>query len=407
MFRKETLCFLLAIFCMTGMVTVAAALEVESDATYCFSAEDFSEEGEPQLTGICITEIPDAASGTAMLGYRVLRPGDILTAEQLAQVTFCPIYTETDQEAVLTYLPIYEDRVAPSTTMTISIRGKADNAPIAQDHALETYKNLPIEAALKVSDPEGKTLTYTVTRQPKRGSVVIRDDGTFEYTPKKNKVGVDSFVFTATDPAGNVSREATVTIRILKPSDAPQYTDTVGSSCRFAAEWMKNTGLFVGEQIDGAYCFREDMPVSRGEFVAMAVKVLGIPVNESAAYTGYSDDIPSWLKPYLAAALRSGMTAGLPSAQTGVFGASVAITGAEAAVILQNAMDLAVSVSADPAPDGKEDTAPHWATAAVAAMNQNGIALTEEDILTRGEVAILLYQISQMTASAPGLQMYQ
>ena len=170
---------------------------------------------------------------------------------------------------------------------------------------------------------------------------------------------------------------------------------------------MKNTGLFVGEQIDGAYCFREDMPVSRGEFVAMAVKVLGIPVNESAAYTGYSDEIPSWLKPYLAAALRSGMTAGLPSAQTGVFGASVAITGAEAAVILQNAMDLAVSVSADPAPDGKEDTAPHWATAAVAAMNQNGIVLTEEDILTRGEVAILLYQISQMTASAPGLQMYQ
>ena len=271
MFRKETLCFLLAVFCMTGMVTVAAALEVESDAAYCFSAEDFSEDGQSQLTGICITELPDAATGTAMLGHRVLQPGDILTADQLAQVTFCPIRTETDGEATLTYLPIYEDRVAPSTTMTISIRGKADNAPVAQDHALETYKNLPIEAALKVSDPEGKTLTYTVTRQPKRGSVVIRDDGTFEYSPKKNKVGVDSFVFTATDPAGNVSREATVTIRILKPSDAPQYTDTVGSSCRFAAEWMKNTGLFVGEQIGGEYCFRENATETKVGTVALMI----------------------------------------------------------------------------------------------------------------------------------------
>ena len=40
-------------------------------------------------------------------------------------------------------------------------------------------------------------------------------------------------------------------------------------------------------------------------------------------------------------------------------------------------------------------------------MNQNGIDLHLDDTLTRGEVAILLYQISQMVSSAPGLQMYQ
>ena len=45
------------------------------------------------------------------------------------------------------------------------------------------------------------------------------------------------FTYTATDPAGNVSREATVTVDILKPTDARQYTDTVGQECRFAAEW--------------------------------------------------------------------------------------------------------------------------------------------------------------------------
>ena len=403
MFSKKVLCLALTLCCLLTAVSGVAALEVDCDATYCFSGDEFSGEA---LTGICITGLPDAATGTAMLGHRVLQPGDILTADQLAQMTFSPLRTELDQEAVVTYLPIYENRVAPSTSMTISIKGKQDCAPVAEDYALETYKNLPITGTLKVSDPEGESLTYTLTRQPKRGSVTLNADGTFEYTPKKNKVGVDSFVFTATDPQGNVSREATVTIRILKPTDAPQYTDTVGSNCRFAAEWMKNTGLFVGEQIGGEYCFNENAPVSRGQFLAMAVKVLGIPTQESATYTGYTDEIPNWLKPYLAAAMRSGMTAGLPTSDTGAFGADEAITGGEAAVMLQNAMDLAISVSAE-VTVGKDDTQAHWAAAAVSTMSSNGIDLSLTDTLTRGEVAMLLYQISQMTASAPGLQMYQ
>lgn len=404
MFHKKMLCFMLTLCLMLAAVSGVAALEVECDATYCFSSEDFA--AEETLTGICITGLPDASAGTAMLGHRVLQPGDILTADQLAQMTFSPLYTEADQEAIVTYLPIYANRVAPSTSMTISIKGKTDNAPVAEDYALETYKNLPISGNLKASDPEGEALTYTLTRQPKRGTVTINEDGSFEYTPKKNKVGVDSFIFTATDPRGNVSREATVTIRILKPSDAAQYTDTVGSDCRFAAEWMKNTGLFVGEQIGGEYCFNENTPVSRGQFVAMAVKVLGIPTENSAAYTGYTDEIPNWLKPYLAAAMRSGMTAGLPAADSGAFGAEEAITGGEAAVMLQNAMDLSVSVSAEVSV-GKNDAETHWAAAAVSAMQSNGIDISLTQTLTRGEAAILLYQISQMTSSAPGLQMYQ
>ena len=252
MFRMRIICLVTALACVVGLCMGAGALEVDCDTTYCFSSEDFSD--QEALVGICITELPDASMGTAMLGSRVLQPGDILTAQQLEQVTFMPLLTETDKEAVMTFLPIYENRVEKSTTMVISIRGKEDKAPVAEDMALETYKNLPNGGTLKVTDPEGQALTYTVVRQPKRGQVTVNADGTFQYTPKKNKVGVDSFVFTATDPAGNVSREATVTIRILKPSDSNQYTDTAGTEYRFAAEWMKNTGLFVGERIGRASC---------------------------------------------------------------------------------------------------------------------------------------------------------
>jgi len=392
-----------AVACLAGVCAAAGALEVDSDSVYCFTSDDFSQ--EEKLTGICITGLPDAAAGTVMLGNRVLRSGDILAADQIDQMTFSALDTEVDQEAIITYLPIYENRVAAATTMTVSIKGKVNQAPVAEDLAMETYKNLANDGKLKVTDPEGGKLTYTVTRQPKRGSVEIREDGTFTYTPKKNKVGVDSFVFTATDPAGKVSRQATVTVRILKPANATQYTDTIGSDCRFSAEWMKNTGLFVGEKIGNVYCFSEEKPVCRGEFLTMMIKTLNIPVDSAAQQTGFTDKAPDWLKPYLAAALRSGLTAGLPVTETGIFGAYEPITGGEVAVLLQNAMDL--SVTSGTAEDGKDDSPTAWATYAVAAMNQNGIALTAEEVMTRGQVAQILYQVSQMADSAPGLSIYQ
>lgn len=402
MFRKRIVCAVAAA-CLLGLCGGAAAVEVDSGDTYCFSAEDFSE-AEEALAGICITGLPDAAAGTVMLGSRVLRPGDILTAEQLAQMTFAPLQTDADVDAVVTYLPIYENRVEKSATMTISIRGKEDKAPVAEDSSMETYKNLPNEGKLKAADPESQALTYTVTRQPKRGTVEVREDGSFTYTPKKNKVGTDSFTYTATDPAGNVSREATVTVQIMKPADSTQYTDTAGSQCRFAAEWMKNTGLFVGERIAGELCFSENKQVTRGEFLSMMVKALDIPVDEELTFTGYADEIPQWLKPYLAAALRSGVTVGLPSSETGIFGAEEAITGGEVAVMLHNALDLGVAASSM---DEMSKEEPAWAMAAVAAMNENGFSLTPAEVLTRGQAAMILYQVSCMAQEAPGLMMYQ
>ena len=167
---------------------------------------------------------------------------------------------------------------------------------------------------------------------------------------------------------------------------------------------MKNTGLFVGEQVGGSLCFHENKPVSRGEFLTMLVKTLEIPVDAEAEFTGYTDEVPTWLKPYLAAALRSGLTAGLPQSQT--FGAEEAITGGEAAVMLQNAMDLAVSTcTMDGAPE--EEAEESWSAAAVAAMEENGISVSAEAVLTRGQVARILYRASKLAADAPGLQMYQ
>ena len=72
---KRILCFML----LVALTVPAAAAEVDCDAQYCFSAGDFSTSEDP-LRGVCITGLPDPETGTVMLGSRVIRPGDILTA---------------------------------------------------------------------------------------------------------------------------------------------------------------------------------------------------------------------------------------------------------------------------------------------------------------------------------------
>ena len=399
MLRKRILCLALCLCCALGLVGGALALELDCDEQYCFQSADFSE--DQSLTGICITGLPDPDAGTVMLGTRVLRPGDILTAGQIDQMTFVPLQTQEDVDACVTYLPIYPDRVEADTTMSISIRGKEDKAPVAEDSAMETYKNLPNTGKLKAYDPEEQALTYSVIRQPKRGTVTVSGDGSFTYTPKKNKVGTDSFTYTATDPAGKVSREATVTIQIMKPSNAPQYTDTTGTNCRFTAEWMKNTGLFVGEQVGGTACFQPEKAVSRGEFLTMLVKTLDMKVDENADFTGFTDEAPNWLKPYLAAALRSGMTENWPDSQC--FGASQSITGAEAALLVQNALGLSADLATGKENDGE---LPVWAETAVAAMSEQGIELDPLAELTRETASIMLYQISKLSSSLPNGEVY-
>lgn len=376
MFLQRTSLFRAAagVLCAAMLSGSASAAQTAAGEQKGLFPLDFSG-ADGELAGICVTDVPEC--GTMYLGSRVVRSGDVLTAGQLVQLTFSPSPSQTDSTAAVRYLPIYADRVAPEAEMVISIKGKANEAPTAEDSKLETYKNLPNEGLLDVSDPEGETLSFTLTRSPKRGEVILRQDGSFLYTPKKNKVGTDSFTYTATDPAGNVSREATVTIEILKPSDDRQYADTTSADCRFEAEWLRSTGIFTGETVNGQFCFSPDKAVTRGQFLAMLMEVLDLPVDRSAEETGFLDASPQWLRPYLAAALRSGIISGYPANGGVEFRSEQAVSADEAAIMVQNAMDFAIPA------------------AAVDGEAASPIALPlGADPLTRSDAAKTLYQLS-------------
>lgn len=364
-----------AVLCAVMLSASVSAAESTAGDLYCFSPAEFGQE----LTGICVTAVP--GEGSIHLGERVVRGGDVLTASQLSLLTFTSPESEEDAAAVMRYLPIRADGVDAEAELVISIKGRRNEAPTAEDSKLETYKNLPNEGLLSVSDPEGDTLTFTLTRAPRRGEVILRDDGSFLYTPKKNKVGTDSFAFTAADGAGNVSREATVTIDILKPTDGKQYADTTCADCRFEAEWLRNTGIFTGETVNGQFCFSPDEPVTRGQFLAMLMQVLELPVDRSAQETGFLDDAPQWLRPYLAAALRSGIIAGYPAEGGAEFRPNQNVSADEAAIMVRNAMDFAVPAAA------LDDLAP---------------APLGMDPLTRADAAGMLYQLSLLRREHSG-----
>ena len=108
---------------------------------------------------------------------------------------------------------------------------------------------------------------------------------------------------------------------------------------------------------------------------------------------------PDWLKPYLAAAVRSGLTAGWPDGST--VDANQPITGLEAAVMLQNALDLSMPEEAE-----VDGDVPVWAAGAVTVLGANDIHLTAEP-MTRAQTAQVLYRAAQIAPQAPGMAVLQ
>ena len=60
---------------------------------------------------------------------------------------------------------------------------------------------------------------------PANGTLVLNNDGTFEYIPDANFFGTDTFTYQLEDPDGAMSAVATVTITVNEVNDAPVAND--------------------------------------------------------------------------------------------------------------------------------------------------------------------------------------
>ena len=393
---------LLALFALSGSLALPAAAQVRTvdpTAQFCFSQDDFT---SAAADGIFLTSVPQETLATVRYGSRVLKAGDALPTEALGDLTL-EAKCVTAQEVTIGYCTLSDGVLSGVQELTLSILPKEDQPPTAEDGSLETYKNIAGSGTLSAADPEGKPLTYNLVKEPKRGSVELHEDGTFTYTPDKNKVGKDSFTYTVTDSGGNTSQEAKISIEIRKPTDKATYADMDGDPDAFYAMWLKEAGLFTGATVGGNLCFEPEKTVSRGEFLVMVMKLVDAQADETGLTSGFSDEAatPVWLQPYIVSALGSGMISGVSSEDGVVFRPEAALSRAEAAVMLQNVLQLPAPTAKTVFSQTDADAVPAWAADATAALSAAGISLgdtAQADAITRREVGKLLYEVSNLIA---------
>ncbi len=276
-------------------------------------------------------------------------------------------------------------------TVSVTTSAQAVNlAPIAENLELRTYRDTSVGGTLQAVDPEGDLVTFRLCSEPKKGTVILTG-ADFVYTPDARKKGKDSFTYTAVDTEGNVSAEATVSIRIDKQSGKTCYADMEGSPMAYSALRLAEEGIFTGEHVGSSWCFSPESPVTRGEFLTMCASMTGMQPLEGITRTGFYDDegIDAWLKPYVSAALMCGVVQG-SAGESGriVFNPNQAITVAEAAVMLNNFLVITDSVSTI-APEN----VPAWAARAVgnlAACDIYSPSFRPDVALTRGDAATML-----------------
>ena len=267
----------------------------------------------------------------------------------------------------------------------------ADNAaPVAENQEISTYRGVSVSGQLAAMDPEGEAVTFQITTPPIKGTLELAEDGCFVYTPADGKRGRDYFGYKATDASGAVSHEATVIIRIEKQKGKVTYSDMAGNGAAYAAVRLAEEEIFVGECLGGKYVFAPEAEVSRGEFLAMCMKLAGTEVLSGVQRTGFTDDrdIPQWLRPYVSTALLCGAVTGEYGERGATFSPARAITGAEAASMLNNVLGLndVRYVSAD-------DAVPRWAAQAVMNLSASRILASGTPVretLTRADAAVML-----------------
>ncbi len=88
-----------------------------------------------------------------------------------------------------------------------------NNRPVAMDASYTTQTDVAFTESFMASDEDGDALTFSLTGDMPKGSVVVNGDGTFTYTPPFEQTGSDAFMFTVSD-GSQFTASATVNITI-------------------------------------------------------------------------------------------------------------------------------------------------------------------------------------------------
>ena len=418
---KKLLLILLAITLLAGAFTVCAGAYfgsgvsvIANDVTLVktgligekmtFSDTDFKTAlGSADIDKIVITSLPSSSEGVLMVGERRAYTGQTVKRKNLTSLTFVP-NDESVSESSFTFRTSNMDKTSIACKMRFIDRinyAPKINTNTTQTLNVTTQTGISVYGQIEATDPEGDDIDYIIVSYPKHGQIAITnaESGEFCYTPSGDYTGKDSFVFVVRDEYGNYSKTEKVSLNVTERMSEVVYVDMENSKSYNAAVAMTALGIMGGTRLGDDTYFSPEETVTRAEFVAMAMKSLGIRPDTTLSATFFDDNdaIPKSLVSYVATAARVGIVNGSFDSTGLNFRPQDSITTCEAAIIMSNLL----AIKSDSAVFSEIEgigTVPVWARGHVGAMYTSGIFSSDissdiSSLVTREAAAEYLYRM--------------
>ena len=396
----------------SGALAVAEDVKITKTGLFgrkiAFSDADFKQ-------GLCIddfskvtiTKLPPTSDGTLMFAGRRLSEGASIKRKNLPSLVFIPSTKDISETSFK--FTVDEYAAGAELDFVLKFTDKINYEPeITKDTektlAVSTQKEIGVHGVMRATDNEGDDIQYIIVSYPKNGTLTSFDKNTGEYvyTPKESYTGSDSFIYVAEDEWGNFSKTATVNITVTERMSEIKYVDMTNRAEYNAAVAMTAMGIMGGKIIgDGVY-FNPDETVTRAEFVAMAMKTLGVKADSTLTSTYFDDNdkIPAPLVGYVATAQRTGIINGEFKNGELLFNPNDVITKYDAAVIM--AKLIGESAEGELPVFADEKDIPCWARSSVYAMCAAGVfeydggTVNATEAVTRADTARYLYKLAEL-----------
>ncbi|HIF9184045.1 TPA: retention module-containing protein, partial [Photobacterium damselae] len=127
----------------------------------------------------------------------------------------------TDFNGEDSFTVVVDDGNGGTDTITVTVNvTPVNDAPVGEDVSAETPEETAVTGQLTATDVDGDNLTFKPGSDPTNGQVTVNPDGSWEYVPKPDFNGEDSFTVVVDDGNGGTDT-ITVTVNVTPVNDAP------------------------------------------------------------------------------------------------------------------------------------------------------------------------------------------
>jgi len=366
---------------------------------FYFSAVAFDDHYGYVPSAIQLISLPEEGNGKLIYDSAPAAVGQSVSVLSLSSLYYEPSSTD-DSEFIFS-----PDNKTISRCIFRQKDGSNSPPSAYGDESVTTYTklNTVVGGYLNGVDPDGDSINFEIVKYPSKGILSLKNDenGFYTYSPYSGMSGTDSFSYRISDSYGAYSKTYTNDI-IIENRSAIDYSDMQDSFYTSAVTDVTRSGVMQTHKTAEGELFLPDEPVSRIDFLIMAMKSMGAGEAPLISSTPFADDASLSMseKGYLSAAYDLGIVKGSYYGDKLVFMPDEAIDGAAAATILNGILGLPenseISVFA------LDDDVPAWAIPQTRALTNAGILnkhiAPANELLTRENVAVILSGIMKKLA---------